>query len=134
MSRNFKENFTQFFKRISGSSWNFTRLKISGNFVENLRQCLGKFNTIFKVIFTQFLRNFAKFLKDFQEVFKRFSRILGKNFTQFLRKFYAMYICDFLIYSWSITQKFIVLLCFLPFSAGADRQPLVSCVYPKLLI
>ncbi len=25
-------------------------------------------------------------------------------------------------------------ICFFPFSAGTDKQPLISCVYPKLLI
>ncbi len=57
------------------------------------------------------MRNFTKFLKDFQKIFTRFSRILGKNFTQFLRKFYTLYICDFHIYSWSVTPKF-MLFCF----------------------
>ncbi len=85
-----------------------------------MRQCLEKFHTIFKVIFTRFLRNFTKFLKDFQEIFKRILWILGKNFTQFLRKFYTLYICDFHIYSWSITQKF-MLFCFV-FSHSVQEQ------------
>ncbi len=34
----------------------------------------------------------------------------------------------------SYAKVYVVLLCFLLFSAGADRQPLVLCVYLKLLI
>ncbi len=128
------ENFTQFL-----SNFRAILKKISRNFEKIFR----KFSWILRKNFTQFLGNFTQFLRKFHTDFRRISHnfevilmyflkgshaIFKRIWHNFLEKFYATFekiqIFFTFIHGW-----FRIGLCysffFLPFSVGADRQPLI---------
>ncbi len=56
-----------------------------------------------------------------------FDTIFFKNFMPFLSEF-KYFLHSFIV---DYALVYVILFCFLSFSAGADRQPLILCVYPK---
>ncbi len=83
--------------------------KISHNFLSNFHAIFEKFHEIFSRFSGNFQEIFTNSRKKFRSIFKK---ILPNIYLRFSHLFVANY-----------AKVYFVPLCFLPFSAGADRQP-----------